>query len=179
MLWLCSLCWVCLRESLRETQFSPNAMNQYGLAQDRRFPNEIVEKGSCAKQTCVVTTEVKATEIGVDLSLCWVPCWGAIAGCHCWVPLLGCHCWVPCRGAARCHCWVPLLGCHCWVPCWGAMAGCHCWVPLLGAMLGCHCWVPLREKIDQSVTPFSAAPFSTLITHKLACAIWVLCWCNF
>ena len=69
MLWLCSLCWVCLRESLRETQFSPNAMNQYGLAQDRRFPNEIVEKGSCAKQTCVVTTEVKATEIGVDLSL--------------------------------------------------------------------------------------------------------------
>ena len=45
-------------------------------------------------------------------------------------------------------------------------------------MLGCHCWVPLREKIDQSVTPFSAASFSTLITHKLTCAIWGLCWYN-
>ena len=62
------------RKLERETQFSPIAMSQYGLAQDRRFPNESVEKGSCAKQTCVVTTEVKATEIGVDLSHCWVPC---------------------------------------------------------------------------------------------------------
>ena len=52
------------------------------------------------------------------------------------------------------------------------------WVPLLRAMLGCHCWVPLREKIDQSVAPFSAASFSTLITHKLTCAIWGLCWYN-
>ena len=79
---------------------------------------------------------------------------------------VGCHCWVPCWGAMLgCHCWVPLLGCHALL---GAIAGCHCWVPLLG----CHCWVPLREKIDQSVTPFSLAPFSTLITHKLACAIW-------
>ena len=33
------------------------------------------------------------------------------------------------------------------------MVGCHWW----GAMVGCHCWVP----------PFSAAPFSTWITHKL------------
>ena len=57
----------------------------------------------------------------------------------------------------------------------GAIAGCHCW----GAIDGCHCWVPLREKIDQSVTPFSAAPFSTLITQKLAYAIWCLCWFNF
>ena len=118
---------------------------------------------------------------------CWVPCWGAMLGCHCWVPLLGamlgCHCWAPCWGAIA---GVPLLGCH------GAMAGCHCWVPLLDAsyqlwrsshcwvplLWGCHCWVPLREKIDQSVTPFSAGPFSTLITHKLACAIWGLCWYN-
>ena len=69
-----------------------------------------------------------------------------------------------------CHCWVPLLG-HGGVP---LLAGCHCWVPLLG----CHAGVPLlgdiARKIDQSVTPFSAAPFSTLITHKLACAIWGL-----
>ena len=119
-------------------------------------------------------------------------CWGAIAGCHgchCWgavagVPLLvGRHGWKPLLGAiAGCHCWMLAtnfggvhVGCHCWVPCWGAISGCHCLVPLLG----CHCWVPLREKIDQSVTPFSAAPFSTLITHKLACAIWGLCWYNF
>ena len=82
---------------------------------------------------------------------------------------------VPLLGAiVRCHCWVPLLGCHCWVPLWGAMAGCHCWR---------HCCVPLREtmarKIDQSATPFSAAFFSALITHKLVCAIWGLCWYNF
>ena len=133
-------------------------------------------------------------------------CWGAIAGCHCGVPWLdaiaGCHCWVPLWGAiAGCHCGVPWLdaiagchgwmlatnfgrvhvGCDCWVPCWGAIAGGHCSVPCWGAIaavpwLGCHCWVPLREKIDQSVTPFSAAPFPALITHKLACAIWGLCW---
>ena len=111
-----------------------------------------------------------------------VPLLGAMQGC-CWVPLLGgvhvgCHCWMP---LLACHCWVPLLGCHCWVPLWGAMAGCHCWmlatnfggvhlgchcwVPCWGAVARCHCWVPLREKIDQTVTPFSAAPFSTLITH--------------
>ena len=42
------------------------------------------------------------------------------------------------------------------------------WLPTLaGFTLGAIAWVPLREKIDQSVTPFSAAPFSTLITHKL------------
>ena len=39
-------------------------------------------------------------------------CLGAIVRCHCWVPLLVCHCWVPLWGAmAGCHCW-----CHCWVP---------------------------------------------------------------
>ena len=140
---------------------------------------------------------------------CWVPLLGAIAGCHAGVPLLGaiagchclgaiagvpllgviagCHAGVPLLGAMLgCHCWVPLLGCHCWVP----LLGCHCSVPLWGAMAGCHCWMLatnfggvhvgcLREKIDQSVTPFSAAPFSTLITHILACAIWGLCWYNF
>ena len=78
------------------------------------------------------------------------------------MPLLGAITRSHCLGAiVRCHCWVPLLVCHCWVPLWGAMAGCHCW---------CHCCVPLREplreKIDQSVTPFSAALFSALITHK-------------
>ena len=90
--------------------------------------------------------------------------------------------------------WLPTLaeftlGAIAGVPLLGAIVGCHGWMPLLGAnasyqlwrssrwvpLLGCHCWVPLREKIDQSVTPFSAAPFSTLITHKLACAIWGLC----
>ena len=113
---------------------------------------------------------------------------GVHVGCHCWVPLLGCHCW----GAAGCHCWGAIAGCHYWgvivlgaiVGCHcrmlatnfgGVHVGCHCWVPLLG----CHFWVPLREKIDQSVTPFSAAPSFTLITHKLACAIWGLCWYNF
>ena len=116
-------------------------------------------------------------------------CWVRLLGCHCWVPLLGaiagchwCHCWGAIAGCHGCHCWMLAtnfggvhVGCHCWVPCWGAISRCHCLVPLLG----CHCWVPLREKIDQSVTPFSAAPFSTLITHKLACAIWGLCWYNF
>ena len=108
-------------------------------------------------------------------------------GCH---GIAGCHCWV------RCHCWAPLLGATAWAPLFGAIAGCHCWVPLLGAVagvpllgaiVGCHGWMPLlvpllraiaREKIDQSVTPFSAALFSALITHKLACAIWGLCWYN-
>ena len=67
----------------------------------------------------------------------------------------------------------------------GVHVGCHCWVPLLGSIAGvpfiagCHCWVPLRGKSDRSVTPFSAAPFSILIKHKLACAIWGLCWYNF
>ena len=73
------------------------------------------------------------------------------------------------------HCSVPLLGCHCSVPLLGAIAG----VPLLGAIVGCHGWMPLlvpllraiarnhcEKKIDQSVTPFSAALFSALITHK-------------
>ena len=126
-------------------------MNQYGLAQDRRFPNESVEKGSCAKQTCVVTTEVKATEIGVDLSHCWVPLLGAIAGvpllgCHCWgaiagVPLLGCHCWVPLLGAiAGCHCWGAIVRCHGWMPSLLDASGVHdCWVPCWGAIAGCHC----------------------------------------
>ena len=48
------------------------------------------------------------------------------------------------------------------------LLGCHGRVPLLGAIVGCHCWVP----------PFSAAPSSTLTTHKLVCAIWGLCWYN-
>ena len=43
-------------------------------------------------------------------------------------------------------------------------------MPLLdaiaGAIAACHCEKPLGEKIDQSVTPFSAALFSALITHK-------------
>ena len=56
---------------------------------------------------------------------------------------------------------MPLLGaiaagCHAGVPLLGAIAGCHCSVSLLA----CHVWVSLQEKIDQSVTPFSAAPFS-------------------
>ena len=55
------------------------------------------------------------------------------------------------------------------------MVGCHCWMPLLGAMVGCHGSVPLLG----AVPPFSAAPFSTLITHKLVCAIWGLCRYNF
>ena len=98
---------------------------------------------------------------------------GAIAGCHCRGAIAGCHTGV--GAIARCHCWVPLWGAHRWMPLLGAIAG---W-PLLGAMLGCHCWVPLRGKIDRSVTPFPVAPFSILITHKLACAIWGLCWYNF
>ena len=80
---------------------------------------------------------------------------GVHVGCHCWVPLLG-----------------AIVGCHGWMPLLGAIAGCHCWrlaTNFGGVHVGCHCWVPLRDKIDQSVTPFSAAPFSTLITHKLAC----------
>ena len=91
----------------------------------------------------------------------WVPCWGAIAGCHClalWDGMAGCHCCAPLLVLATnfggvhvgCHCWLPLLGCHCWlpllgVPLLGAMQGC-CWAPLLGAMLGsllgaiADCW---------------------------------------
>ena len=110
-------------------------------------------------------------------------------GCHCWVPLLvaiaGRHAWVPLLGPiAGCHCWVPWLdaiaGCHCWMLATnfgGVHVGCHCWVAIAG-FSRCHCWVPLRGKIDQSVTTFSAAPFSVLITHKLVCAIWGLCWYN-
>ena len=100
---------------------------------------------------------------------------GAMAGCHCWVPLLD----------ASYRLWAPLLGAIAWAPLFVAIAGCHCWagVPLLGAIVGCHGWmpllVPLREKIDQSVTPFSAALFSALITHELVCPIWGLCWYNF
>ena len=58
-----------------------------------------------------------------------------------------------------------IAGRHCSV-----IAGCHCGVPWLdaiaGAIAACHCEKPLREKIDQSVTQFSAALFSALITHK-------------
>ena len=83
-----------------------------------------------------------------------MPLLGAIAGgAMQWVPLLD--------AIAGCHCWVPLLGCHCW----GAIAGCHRGVPWLDAIAACHCEKPLREKIDQSVTPLSAALFSALITH--------------
>ena len=109
---------------------------------------------------------------------CWAPLWGqwldAIARCHCRMLAtnssgvhVGCHCWAPLLGPIA---WVPLFGaiagCHCWC----AIAGCHCGVPWLdaiaGAIAACHCEKPLREKIDQSVTPFSAALFSALITHK-------------
>ena len=94
---------------------------------------------------------------------------GAMAGCHCsvplpdagssrWVPLLGAIARSHCLGAnVRCHCWAPLLVCHCWAPWLDAIAG---------AIAACHCENPLREKLDQSVTPFSAALFSALITHK-------------
>ena len=99
---------------------------------------------------------------------------GAMAGCHCRVLAtnssgvhVGRHCWAPLLGPIA---WAPLFGaiagCHCWC----AIAGCHCGVPWLdaiaGAIAACHCEKPLREKIDQSVTPFSAALFSALITHK-------------
>ena len=122
-------------------------------------------------------------------SHCSMPFLGAIAG----VPLLECHCWVPpCRGAAGCHGWVPWLGaiagCHCWaaiagLPLLGAIAGCSTNFPTLGAIARCHCEKAIagchcEKKIGQSDTPFSAASFSTLITHKLACAIWGLCWYN-
>ena len=123
---------------------------------------------------------------------------GVHVGRHCWVPLLESrHAGVllgaiagPLLGAtvqggaiAGCHCWraiavVPLLGaiagCSTNFPTLGAIARCHCWMPLGES----HCWVPLRENIGQSDTPFSAASFSTLITHKLACAIWGLGWYN-
>ena len=113
--------------------------------------------------------------------------WRAIAG----VPCNGCHCWSAiagrrCRMLATnssgvhvgCHCWAPLLGPIAWVPLFGAIAGCHCWCAIAGchcgvpwldaiaAIAACHCEKPVREKIDQSVTPFSAAFFSALITHK-------------
>ena len=93
-------------------------------------------------------------------------------GCHCrgamqWVPLVGCHRWAPLLGPIA---WVPLFGAIAGRHCWCAIAGCHCRVPWLdaiaGAIAACHCEKPLREKIDQSVTPFSAALFSALITHK-------------
>ena len=113
----------------------------------------------------------------------------AIAGCHARVPLPGCHAIARCHCRmlatnssgvhVGCHCWAPLLGPIAWVPLFGAIAGCHCWcaiagchcgVPWLdaiaGAIAACHCETPLREKIGQSVTPFSAALFSALITHK-------------
>ena len=79
---------------------------------------------------------------------------GVHVGCHCWAPLLGPIAWVPLFGA--------IAGCHCWC----AIAGCHCGVPWLDAIAACHCEKPLRGKIDHSVTPFSAALFSALITHK-------------
>ena len=112
----------------------------------------------------------------------WVPLLGAI-GRHCWVPLLECrHAGLLLGAIARCHCWMPLLGCYCWSAIAGCHHACHCWVPLLGchgwmlasAIARCHC----EKKLGQSDTPFSAASFSTLITHELACAIWGLCWYN-
>ena len=104
------------------------------------------------------------------LNHCWVQWLDAIARCHCQMLAtnssgvhVGCHCWAPLLGPIA---WVPLFGaiagCHCWC----AIAGCHCGVPWLDAIAACHCEKPLREKIDQSVTPFSAALFSALITHK-------------
>ena len=107
----------------------------------------------------------------------------AIGGCHARVPLPGCHAigaiaGVPLLGAivggvhVGCHCWAPLLGPIAWVPLFGAIAGCHCWcaiagrhcgVPWLDAIAACNCEKPLREKIDQSVTPFSAALGSVLV----------------
>ena len=94
---------------------------------------------------------------------------GAIAGCHCCGAIAGRHCWVPLHAIAGCHCWGAIAGCHCGVPWLDAIAG---------AIAACHCEKPLREKIDQGATPFSAAFFSALITHQLACAIWGLCWYN-
>ena len=73
-------------------------------------------------------------EIEVDLSHCWVPLLGAIAGRHNKVPLLGG------KGA---------MGFHCWMFWWGDIAGCHGWVLTLAdlqchgnATVGCHCWAP-------------------------------------
>ena len=135
---------------------------------------------------------------------CWLP-WVPLLGCHCWAPLWGqwldaiarCHCRMLATNSSGvhvgCHCWAPLLGPIAWVPLLGAIAGCHCWcaiagchfgVPWLdaiaGAIAACHCEKPLREKIDQSVTPFSAALFLCIDnTQKLAGAIWGLCWYNF
>ena len=78
---------------------------------------------------------------------------------------VGCHCSVQLLGAIAGQCWVPLLGSIAGVPLLGSTAGVPllgCWgaIALWGAMAGCHCCVPLRGKIDRSVTPFSAAPFS-------------------
>ena len=82
------------------------------------------------------------------------------------------------------HCSVPLLGRHCSVPLLGAIAG----VSLLGAIVGCHGWMPLlraiatnhcKKELARVLHRFSAALFSALITHKLACAIWGLCRYNF
>ena len=58
------------------------------------------------------------------------------------------------------------------MPLLGATLGCHCWVPLLGAIAGVPLLGAIARKIDQSVTPFSAAPFSTLITQKLASGVY-------
>ncbi len=61
---------------------------------------------------------------------------------------------------------MPLLGSIAGVPLLGAIVGCHGLDAIAGAIAACHCEKPLREKIDQSVAPFSAALFSALITHK-------------
>ena len=80
---------------------------------------------------------------------CWVPWWGAIAGCHGGVggmPLVRCHSRVPLLGAiSGCHGRALLLGamgCR-W---WDAIIGCHSrlpWSGAMGVMVGCHCWVSL------------------------------------
>ena len=56
----------------------------------------------------------------------------------------------------------------------GVHVGCHCWVSLLGAI----CWVTIpRKKLTRVLPRFPLhKTFFTLITHKLASAIWGLCY---
>ena len=85
---------------------------------------------------------------------------------------MGCHGWMGAIVWSLLDASYQFWRSSCWVSLLGAMLGAVAGVPLVGVFSRCHCWAPLREKIDQSVTPFLAAPFSTLITltHKLACA---------
>ncbi len=77
---------------------------------------------------------------------CWVPCWGALRGCHGAMVLLGV---VGAMMISGCHGGVPLLNAIARVPCWAAIRGCHGGVlllgrggvVLLGAIVWCHCWM--------------------------------------